>query len=227
MAEFDNPTDLRRFHRYHMDLPVTVDWRHAEDRGTAPARVRDISNSGAFLYIDAHFPIPVGANLRFTLHLPPEATIGETAEVRFEGTVLRVHAPREGKVGLAAVIQSYETVEGVVGAPAPSSDTAPVTVHMPPRLRLADVTQKVILAVLFLAMAVFAARYYFKGGGGDPLKRQLTSGNPDATVWVHTRTGTYYCKDSEYYGRVFPGRYTSQREAQNDYHRPANAQPCP
>lgn len=53
------------------------------------------------------------------------------------------------------------------------------------------------------------------------------SGNPDTQVWVDVHTALYYCPGSEFYGKTPDGRFTTQRDAQQDQFEPANRKACP
>ena len=53
-----------------------------------------------------------------------------------------------------------------------------------------------------------------------------TFGDPDARVWVDVHTGLYYCEGSELYGKTPEGRFTTQREAQQDQLQPASEVAC-
>ena len=46
------------------------------------------------------------------------------------------------------------------------------------------------------------------------------SGNPNARVWVDTRTALYYCPGSDLYGKTPGGKLTTQRDAQLDQYEP-------
>jgi putative methionine-R-sulfoxide reductase with GAF domain len=52
-------------------------------------------------------------------------------------------------------------------------------------------------------------------------------GNPDTQVWVDVHTALYHCPGSEAYGKTPDGRFTTQRDAQQDQFEPANRKACP
>jgi hypothetical protein len=52
-------------------------------------------------------------------------------------------------------------------------------------------------------------------------------GNPDTQVWVDVHTALYHCPGSELYGKTSEGRFTTQRDAQQDQFEPANRKACP
>jgi hypothetical protein len=51
-------------------------------------------------------------------------------------------------------------------------------------------------------------------------------GNPDAKVWVDVHTALYYCPGSGLYGKSNGGRFTSQKDAQEDNFQPALRRAC-
>jgi GAF domain-containing protein len=52
-------------------------------------------------------------------------------------------------------------------------------------------------------------------------------GNPDTQVWVDVHTALYHCPGSEAYGKTPDGRFTTQRDAQQDQFEPASRKACP
>lgn len=49
----------------------------------------------------------------------------------------------------------------------------------------------------------------------------LSSGNPDVTVWVNTKSGIYHCPNTRWYGNTKNGKYMTQKEAQLEGYQPA------
>jgi len=52
-------------------------------------------------------------------------------------------------------------------------------------------------------------------------------GNPDARVWVDVRTALYYCAIAPQFGKTPGGKFTTQRDAQQDQFEPAHRKVCP
>ncbi len=52
-------------------------------------------------------------------------------------------------------------------------------------------------------------------------------GNPRLEVWADTHTGLYYCPGDTAYRWKSRGHFMSQKEAQNNYFRPASGAACP
>ena len=52
------------------------------------------------------------------------------------------------------------------------------------------------------------------------------TGNPGMKVWVNTRSGTYHCAGTTWYGNTQEGEYMTQKEAQDKGYRPAANRAC-
>lgn len=107
-------TERRMARRYDLSLPVNV--RLPIDRETANqnGQTRDISTRG--VYFTLQNELSPGAEVDFTLTLPPEITRGSEVLVRAHGRVVRIDK-REGEeefpsVGVAAVIERYDIIRG-------------------------------------------------------------------------------------------------------------------
>lgn len=59
-----------------------------------------------------------------------------------------------------------------------------------------------------------------------PAKAPSFAGNPDIKVWVDVHTALYYCPGSDLYGKTPDGRFSSQRDAQQDQFEPATRAAC-
>jgi hypothetical protein len=59
-----------------------------------------------------------------------------------------------------------------------------------------------------------------------PSRPPVYVGNPDAPVWVDVHTALYYCKGSDLYGKTPGGRFSTQREAQEDLFESASRLAC-
>jgi hypothetical protein len=222
----------RTLHRYLVNLPVMVQWKTAEDKGTFPAVVRDISEGGFMVVGDAE--VPPGAILEFTVGMPAEIASKEEKQYHFRGKVVRLQKTAEGKTGFGARIEEYESVAEEAAAPEPTVKVAPEYLtrqqeeETQRRKRMAasftSAASKIFM-VLVAVLLVLGALNYFFSKGSDPLQQQLTGGNPDMRVWVHETTGLYYCPGAQSYGNG-PGRFMTQRDAQLGYHRPALGKPC-
>jgi hypothetical protein len=116
-------TERRMARRYDLSLPVNVRLpldRDKEENQTAEpeamlhrGQTRDISTRG--VYFTMHDELSPGAEVDFTLTLPPEITHGNEVLVRAHGRIVRVDK-REQKdlpsVGVAAVIERYDIIRG-------------------------------------------------------------------------------------------------------------------
>jgi len=80
-----------------------------------------------------------------------------------------------------------------------------------------------ILALL-AALIFFSARHKWHPSmqlGATPVVKEQ-----DADVWINTRSGFYYCRDSNAYGKLQPGKYLREREAVQQGYRPFFERPC-
>jgi GAF domain-containing protein len=64
-------------------------------------------------------------------------------------------------------------------------------------------------------------------GLAEPPPAPVDLGNPNAQVWVDVHTALYYCSGSELYGKTTDGKFTTQRDAQQDQFEPSNRKACP
>jgi len=51
-------------------------------------------------------------------------------------------------------------------------------------------------------------------------------GNPSVTVWEDERTALYYCPGADLYGKTEKGKFSTQKDAQQDQFEPAFRRPC-
>jgi hypothetical protein len=95
--------ERRATRRFSLRLPVAV--KHPE-KGEISAFTRDVSSRGICFLIST--PLVVGAQLEFTLTLPPEITLTEAIRVRCTARVVRVDENAGEGLAVAAVIDRYE-----------------------------------------------------------------------------------------------------------------------
>ena len=101
--------EQRSTRRFSLKLPVTVKFNEAGVEKTA--HTRDVSARGICFNVDS--PIEEGAEIEFTLTLPPEITMTESIHVRCKGRVVRADEPGpSGELSIAAVIDEYEFLSG-------------------------------------------------------------------------------------------------------------------
>ena len=79
---------------------------------------RDVSAKGLFLEIDK--PMVQGTQIHLTLQLPAEVT-GKPVMLRCISRVVRVVSETKDRVGVGAVIESYEFIRSAEEAPAEMS----------------------------------------------------------------------------------------------------------
>jgi hypothetical protein len=106
-------TNERRMHRrYDLSLALTV--RRADNGQTAEGHTRDISSRGIYFLVPGQFPS--GCRIDLTVSLA-RAGLGEPGSfVVARGRVIRAeprsHNGEELKMGVAAVIESYDILRG-------------------------------------------------------------------------------------------------------------------
>ncbi|HTT24772.1 MAG TPA: PilZ domain-containing protein [Candidatus Sulfotelmatobacter sp.] len=100
--------EKRGARRFALRVPVNVS-RNTTDSNVSSesAQLRDVSARGICFHLDS--AIEQGAQITFTLTLPPEITLTECIRVQCKGRVVRVEDDASaGKVAVAAVIEAYE-----------------------------------------------------------------------------------------------------------------------
>ncbi len=237
--------EQRRLRRHLVRLPVSVRWSKGDVGGTVLALVRDISERGVFLYLDAK--VPEGASIEFTLALPQEI-VGDTSSVfQCKGHVVRLEEPLGGKAGVGARILQYSKIaktpkiaKGVTSASLKESgggeSAGNVTSMLPgmseiggsktqevaasPSVSPYRAAEAAVPLVAVLAMLVVGLLYaaWFPS---KPAVIVEVKADPEARVWVYSRTGQYYCPGAAEYEKLEPGRFMSQASAQHAYYRPA------
>ncbi len=234
--------EQRKLRRHLVRMPVSVRWAKGDVGGTVLALVRDISERGVFLYLDTK--VPEGATIEFTLALPQEI-VGDTSSIfHCKGRVVRLEEPLGGKSGVGARIEAYHKVPKATGTanirtePSRKAAAAGESVGSQSRKMpsfpdvMGNKTQEVrtssaspyrsaeaaapFFAVLALLVVGLLYAAFF------PAKQMVVEEkpDPDARVWVHTRSGQYYCAESPDYEKG-SGKFMSQADAQLAYYRPA------
>ncbi len=237
--------EQRRLRRHMVRLPVSVRWSKGEVGGTVLALVRDISERGVFLYLDAK--VPEGASIEFTLALPQEIVGDTTSVFHCKGHVVRLEEPLGGKAGVGAKILQYSKVpktpkmaKGATAASLKGSGTGDSTAGMTSKLpsipemvgaktqgvattnsaspfRTAEAAAPLVAVLALLVLGLLYAAWF----PNHDAVAVVPNADPDAKVWVYTRTGQYYCPGSADYEKLEPGRFMSQAAAQHAYYRPA------
>ena len=75
-------------------------------------------------------------------------------------------------------------------------------------------------------LTVFEKLLINLGCGGSTASARLY-GQPKTQVWVDVHTALYYCPGSDLYGKTADGKFSSQKDAQQDQFEPANRKACP
>jgi PilZ domain len=106
-------TERRLARRYDLSLPVNIRMPINREPRTHSGQTRDISTRG--VYFTMRDTLAAGAEVDFTLTLPPEITRGTEVFVRAHGRVIRVDRRSDDDhetIGVAAVIERYDIVRG-------------------------------------------------------------------------------------------------------------------
>ena len=230
--------ESRRLHRFQLNLPIKVRWTSGEQSGTAAGMIRDINEKGVYFITDAE--VPAESVIEFILERPAELTTDSVRRLLFSGKVVRVQSAGTGQTGVAAQLEQCEQLSDSQAEEVAAKISGDWREQIEAYVKDVQEREKEIkkqyrspvglasqIGAIFLGivLALMLANWIFQKGP-DTLKPQLTSGNPNAQVWVHTKSGLYYCKDDQSYGTLYPGKYMNQRAAQLDYHRPATGRPC-
>jgi hypothetical protein len=72
----------------------------------------------------------------------------------------------------------------------------------------------------------FSERVLVALGMAEAPPPPITTGNPNAQVWVDLHTALYYCQGSDLFGKTPGGKLTTQRDAQLDQFQPAARKNC-
>jgi PilZ domain len=97
--------ERRGTRRFALKLPVEV--RLVGSEGQVQTQTKDVSARGVYFFLDA--AIEEGAQIDFTLTLPPEITLTDSIHVKCRGRAIRVEPEAQGgKTGVAAVIEEYQ-----------------------------------------------------------------------------------------------------------------------
>ena len=238
--------EQRRLRRHLVRLPVSVRWSKEDIGGTVLALVRDISERGVFLYLDAK--VPEGAAIEFTLALPPEIVGDTTSVFQCKGRVVRMEEPLGGKAGVGAKILQYSKVpktpkiaQGASTASlkdsAGTGSAGTVTTKLPGMSEMAGSKTHEVAASpsvspyrtaeaavpLFAVLALLVVGLLY--AAWFPSKQAIViveaKADPNAMVWVNSRTGQYYCPGTAEYDKLGPGKFMTQAAAQHSYYRPA------
>jgi len=111
-------SDRRTARRYGLAIPVKYEVAENPAIEEPLGRTREISRSG--LYFTAAAAPDPGSIVTLTLTLPSELTGGEGVLVEIQARILRVEPPEataDGRIGVAASIESYEIVRASPGRP--------------------------------------------------------------------------------------------------------------
>lgn len=90
------PLKIARRKEWRFELPLTADVQGVLPKGEAfreTAKIRNISSTGAYLYLQA--AVIVGTKLTLAISLPPVVTEGKRIRLKIEGITVRMEKPRK------------------------------------------------------------------------------------------------------------------------------------
>lgn len=104
--------ERRNARRFELAFPINLRLSQGAPRQSQEGVTRDISARGLYFVVDAD--LAVGSNLEFSLTLPTSISQSAEVQVRARGRVIRIERPRigteEGRIGVAALIESYDII---------------------------------------------------------------------------------------------------------------------
>ena len=103
-------TERRSRLRFHMRLPLIARWSNGPAVDEVVSESKNFSSRGVYFFLPKS--IKTGSPVEVVATLPQKTIPVGPVKVRCRGYVLRIEAGSAGKVGVAAVIKSYEFVRG-------------------------------------------------------------------------------------------------------------------
>jgi PilZ domain-containing protein len=107
--------ERRLMRRFDMRLPAVVKVPELSPSEFA-TETQNVSARGVFFYLDK--PLSEGTRIEVTMTFPPHVTLTDSVRVRFVARVVRNEKLPVSRVGIAALIETYEFLRA---APAVSS----------------------------------------------------------------------------------------------------------
>jgi hypothetical protein len=83
----------------------------------------------------------------------------------------------------------------------------------------------VLLAAVLAWHGVFSRNLPARSPESE-VHKAFGTGNPEVKVWVNTRSRTYHCPGTTWYGNTQEGEFMTQKEAQDKGYRPAADRAC-
>ena len=96
--------EKRGMPRFPLQVPLVI--KTGQSTSLVETTTKDVSATGVFVYLPVE--MSEGSELEFTMTLPEELTLTAAIQVACKGTIVRVEKTSDARVGVAAMIHSYE-----------------------------------------------------------------------------------------------------------------------
>jgi len=162
---------------------------------------------------------PLESILRRCLEKDPAARCVQVREVM---TALATGVPLPEP--LAPPPAASEAVTPTTARPQPAKTGAPR--NRRPRLAAGGAAALVLLLAAVLVWHGLFSHSFSRKSSESEVHKAFGTGNPEVKVWVNTRSRTYHCPGTTWYGNTQEGEYMTQKEAQERGYRPAADRAC-
>ena len=100
--------ERRRAERFHVGLPLTVQWTSGSEKRKAHTVTYDVSSGGVYFFLPE--AIPDGTVVEVEMTLPAQVTLGPPMRVWCQGRIKRCDVKPGESAGMAAMIEKYEFI---------------------------------------------------------------------------------------------------------------------